>query len=63
MQSWIDPGDLPSYYQADKVELGTTVDYRSFLEVIAYLQSSEFFWLIILILVYKLGRLCLVKKG
>ena len=58
------PDELPPppSFRTDAVELGTTVDYRSFLEVIAYLQSSEFFWLVILILLYRLGRLCLVRK-
>ena len=51
----------PSNYRVDQVELGSTVDYRSFLEVIAYLSSQEFFWLVLMVLLYRLGRLWLMK--
>lgn len=62
-QRWTGDLPAPSNYRIDKVseQLGEMMDYRAVLEILAFLASSEFFWLFFIYLTYRLGRLWLTK--
>lgn len=68
-QRWVPPDPLPApmYGRVDKVELGTHMDYRAVLEILASLPT---FWQIYLLILtygaYKIGKPILdnwLKKG
>ena len=45
--------DIPARYPSDVGEFNGVIDYRSVLEILAFLYSSEFLFLFILLLGYR----------
>ena len=49
--------DIPARYLPDINELNGVIDYRSVLEILAFLYSNEFLLLFVIFLGYRLLRL------
>ena len=51
------PNDPPARYPPDVGEVSGVIDYRSVLEILAFLYSHEFLLLFVIFLSYRLLRL------